>query len=87
MPPVEDMQALSTNLAEATRQNPILRTKGFLAIGGKPVRLVLQGAGPRIETYFDRPLRAEERSGGYLVVIGLKGLDRAAIAGRFGGRI
>jgi cobalamin biosynthesis protein CobW len=87
MPPVEDMQALSTNLAEATRQNPILRTKGFLAIRGKPARLILQGVGPRIDTYFDRPLRAEERSGGYLVVIGLKGLDRAAIAERLGGRI
>jgi len=39
---------------------------------------VLQGVGSRVQHYYDRAWEAGER-GGRLVVIGLKGLDRAAI--------
>jgi cobalamin biosynthesis protein CobW len=64
---------------------PILRAKGFLAVEDKPMRLAVQGVGPRVDSYFDRPLREEERARGHLVIIGLKGLDREAIAARLGG--
>ena len=43
------------------------------------MRLVVQAAGPRLEHYFDRPWGAGEARLGRLVVIGLKGLDRAAV--------
>ena len=43
------------------------------------MRLVIQAVGPRVQTYFDRPLTAEERGKTNLVVIGQAGLDRAAI--------
>jgi cobalamin biosynthesis protein CobW len=36
--------------------------------------------GERVDRYYDRPWRADEAPAGELVVIGLKGLDRAAIA-------
>ena len=58
----------------------VLRLKGFLAVRGKPMRLVLQGVGDRIQHYFDRAWRSDEAHEGRLVVIGERGLDRDAIA-------
>ena len=43
------------------------------------MRLTLQAVGPRIETYFDRPIAAGEVRETKLVVIGQAGLNRAAI--------
>ena len=57
----------------------ILRLKGFAQVGNKPMRLVIQAVGPRVETYFDRPLTADEKGKTNLVVIGQAGLDRVAI--------
>jgi cobalamin biosynthesis protein CobW len=57
----------------------ILRVKGFLAVAGRPMRLIVQGVGPRLEHYFDRPWRADEARLSRLVVIGRRGLDRAAV--------
>jgi cobalamin biosynthesis protein CobW len=75
---VTDPQALREKVEAVIRAHDVLRVKGFLAIEGKPMRMVLQAVGPRIETYFDRPLGAEERRSA-LVVIGMHGLDEAAI--------
>ena len=61
------------------RAHDILRLKGFAAVAGKPMRLTLQAVGPRVDTYFDRPLAAGEPRETRLVVIGQAGLDRAAI--------
>jgi cobalamin biosynthesis protein CobW len=54
--------------------------KGFLAVAGKNMRLLVQAVGPRVSHYYDRPWSAAEGRRGSLVVIGLKGLDRAAVA-------
>ena len=43
------------------------------------MRLVVQAVGARLQHYYDRAWRADEARAGNLVVIGLKGLDRAAI--------
>jgi cobalamin biosynthesis protein CobW len=48
------------------------------------MRLVLQGVGPRLNHYYDRAWEADEDRRSRLVVIGLKGLDRAAIAQALG---
>ena len=44
------------------------------------MRLLIQAVGPRVSHYYDRPWDAAETRQGNLVVIGLKGLDRDAIA-------
>jgi cobalamin biosynthesis protein CobW len=59
--------------------------KGFLAVAGKEMRLVLQGVGGRIQHYYDRPWQPDEDKTSRLVVIGLKGLDRAAITAALAG--
>jgi cobalamin biosynthesis protein CobW len=57
----------------------VLRVKGFAAVAGKPLRLLIQAVGPRVSHYYDRPWGAAEPRQGSLVVIGLKGLDREAV--------
>jgi cobalamin biosynthesis protein CobW len=80
VPPVADPAAFEERLREAIALQDLLRVKGFLAVEGKPMRLALQGVGTRIERYFDRPWRPDERREGRLVVIGQAGLDPGAVA-------
>ena len=72
-------------LAPAIAAHGILRVKGFAAIAGKDMRLVLQAVGGRIQHYFDRDWHFEEARETRLVVIGRSGLDRAAIAAALAG--
>ncbi len=44
----------------------------------------MQAVGARIERYYDRPWRDGEARRSRLVVIGAKGLDRAAVAAALG---
>jgi cobalamin biosynthesis protein CobW len=53
--------------------------KGFLAIAGKPTRLLVQGVGGRFDQRFERAWRAGEERIGKLVVIGEKGIDQSSI--------
>lgn len=69
------MEALSALIAT----HDVLRVKGMVAVAGKPMRLVVQAVGPRIQHFFDRPWQPQEARRTQLVVIGQKGLDRAAI--------
>jgi cobalamin biosynthesis protein CobW len=61
-----------------------LRVKGWVEVAGKPMRLLVQGVGPRIRRDFDRPWAPGETRRGRLVVIGEKGLDRGAIRAMMG---
>lgn len=78
MAEVTDANAFAEHLANVIREHKILRLKGFVAVEGKPMRLVIQAVGPRIDTYFDRPFGVEPRQT-RLVVIGLHNMDRDAI--------
>lgn len=79
LPPVDDPAAVEVRLRAAAGRFDILRVKGFLAVAGKPLRHVVQGVGERVERYYDRPWRPDEAPRGRLVVIGLRGLEQAAI--------
>lgn len=83
--PIAAPDALMSRLADVVARHDILRVKGFLDVPGKAMRLALQGVGPRIERYFDRPWAADERRASTLVVIGRKGLDQRAIAAALAG--
>ncbi|PJK31134.1 cobalamin biosynthesis protein CobW [Minwuia thermotolerans] len=79
LPEIGDPKAFAMQVAQVIRAHDILRLKGFASVAGKPMRLVVQAVGPRIDSYFDRPWRAGEPRGTRLVVIGETGFDRAAI--------
>ncbi len=57
----------------------ILRLKGFADLSGSDSRLLIQAVGPRLDSYFDRPWKPGETRATELVVIGAKGMNRAAI--------
>ena len=70
---------LARRIATAAEEENVLRVKGFVEVGGKPMRLLVQAVGPRVNHYYDRAWTAEDDRRSRLVVIGLKGLNRAAI--------
>lgn len=74
-----DVDAYVARLKSTIAAHDILRLKGFAQVGEKPMRLVIQAVGPRIEHYFDRPLSAAEKGRTRLVVIGQAGLNQAEI--------
>ena len=82
---VRDGDAFRRQLAAAIRAHDILRVKGFVHIPGRERRQVVQAVGDRVQYYFDRPWGTAEPRATRLVVIGKKGLDRAAIAAALGG--
>ena len=69
---------LLTRLRAVAETHDVLRIKGFVPVTGKPLRLAVQGVGARFRSSFDRPWPDGVRQG-HIVVIGERGLDRAAI--------
>ncbi len=76
---IEDVDSFMARVKQVIIDHNILRLKGFAQVGTKPMRLVIQAVGPRIDHYFDRPLTAPETDKTMLVVIGQAGLNAAAI--------
>jgi cobalamin biosynthesis protein CobW len=85
LPAVSDPAALVARLASVAEAHDVLRMKGFVDVPGKPMRLLVQGVGGRFRHHFDRPWKPGEARASRLVVIGEKGLDRAAITAALAG--
>lgn len=68
---IADAANFLNDLKPIIDRHDILRLKGFAEVAGKPMRMVVQAVGSRIDTYFDRPWAAGEVRGTRLVVIGL----------------
>ncbi len=85
VPPLSSPGELIEKVAQATAAHDILRIKGFAEVKGKPMRLLVQAVGARIQHQFDRPWKPGETRAGRLVVIGEKGLDADAIRRAIGG--
>jgi cobalamin biosynthesis protein CobW len=79
LPEVADPQALAARVGALPQQFDVLRVKGFAAVAGKPMRLLVQAVGARVSHQYDRPWEAGEARTGALVVIGRKGFDRGAV--------
>jgi cobalamin biosynthesis protein CobW len=80
LPELADPADLIARIARLAEAHKVLRVKGFAAVEGKTMRLLIQAVGPRVSHYYDRPWGDASARQGNLVVIGLKGLDRGAIA-------
>jgi cobalamin biosynthesis protein CobW len=81
----DDGDAFRGRLAQTIRAHDILRVKGFVDVPGRDRRQIVQAVGDRVQHYFDRRWEPGEPRATRLVVIGRKGLDRAAIAAALGG--
>lgn len=76
---VGDAEKLVARVTAAGELPDVLRIKGFAEVDGKPMRLLVQAVGARVQSHFDRPWKIDERRGTRLVVIGLHGLDRVRV--------
>ncbi|MBA3448324.1 MAG: cobalamin biosynthesis protein CobW [Pseudaminobacter sp.] len=79
LPVISDPDDLARRVTAAADQENVLRVKGFVDVGGKPMRLLVQAVGARVNHYYDRAWTAADDRRSRLVVIGLKGLNRPAI--------
>ncbi len=70
LPPQQEIQKLVSKLETLLQEQEIYRIKGFVNIANKPMRMVLQGVGNRLDYFFDRPWRPEETRQTQLVFIG-----------------
>jgi len=82
--PVQDDVRFFTRLRATITHHDVLRVKGFLDRPGRDRRQVVQAVGSRVQHHYDRPWHAGEKRETRLVVIGKKGLDRAAISSALG---
>lgn len=76
---VSDPAGFAEALETIITRHDVLRLKGFADVPDKPMRLVFQAVGARIERYFDRPWQTGEARRTRLVVIGLHDIDQRAI--------
>lgn len=76
---IAEPDALMAKLRAAAAAHDVLRMKGFIAVEGKDMRLLVQGVGDRYQHYYDRDWGPDEDRVSRLVVIGLQGLDEVAI--------
>jgi cobalamin biosynthesis protein CobW len=79
LPSDTNAEAIVSRMETIARDHCVLRAKGYVAISGKPMRLLVQGVGTRVRAQFDRPWRADEQRLSRIVVIGERGFDHAAI--------
>ena len=76
--PQAEERALMDALSQLVVKHGILRVKGFAAIPGKPMRLLIQGVGTRFDKHFDRAWCSDEARTTKLVLIG-QDLDAALL--------
>ena len=69
IPEQADPAALVAKIEALANEKNILRVKGYAAVAGKPMRLLVQAVGARVRHQFDRPWKPEEARRGRLVVI------------------
>lgn len=69
IPEVASPEDLVAKIEDMARTQNILRVKGYAAVTGKPMRLLVQAVGARVRHQYDRPWRPNEARQGRLVVI------------------
>ncbi|MGV2293013.1 cobalamin biosynthesis protein CobW [Trinickia sp. YCB016] len=75
-------EAALAALQTLVEQHTIYRVKGFAALPGAPMRLVVQGVGRRFDSYFDRRWQDGEAVTSRFVLIG-EDLDQPALQAAF----
>lgn len=76
---VGDIQDLKERVARLAREQEILRVKGYVAVQGKPMRLLLQAVGERVRAQFDKPWGGQARRSRLVVIAEHAHVDEARI--------
>ena len=76
---IDEPLRMVDRLQAALQEHGVLRIKGFVDVASKPMRMLVQGVGGRVQHYYDRDWNADDVRATRIVVIGETGFDRAAI--------
>ncbi|MFN3971744.1 MAG: cobalamin biosynthesis protein CobW [Gemmobacter sp.] len=79
LPEIPDPEALQERIRTLARDQQILRVKGYVAVTGKPMRLLVQAVGARVRAQYDRPWGATPRQTRLVVIAEHDHIDPAAI--------
>ena len=79
MPEIADPADLVARIQRLAREQHILRVKGYIAVTGKPMRMLVQAVGERVRHQFDRPWGSLPRQGQLVVIAEHHHIDLAAI--------
>ena len=79
LPEVADPEALQSAIVRLAQEQAVLRVKGYVAVQGKPMRLLVQAVGARVRAQYDRPWGATPRATRLVVIAEAGDLNPAAI--------
>jgi cobalamin biosynthesis protein CobW len=83
---IDDPASLANSIETLARGHDVLRVKGYAAVRGKPMRLLVQAVGARVRHHYDRAWRADEARATRLVVIAERDrIDAQAIGAALAG--
>lgn len=55
LPEIQEPEALMDRIRRLAREQNVLRVKGYVAVTGKPMRMLVQAVGERVRAQYDRP--------------------------------
>lgn len=76
---VADPEALQEAIKRLAREQDILRVKGYVAVAGKPMRMLVQAVGERVRAQYDRPWGDTPRATKLVVIAEHDNVNEAAI--------
>lgn len=79
LPETADPELLTQAIIRLAREQRILRVKGYVAVAGKPMRMLVQAVGERVRVQYDRPWGEMPRATRLVVIAEHDDLDPAAI--------
>jgi len=85
LPELAAPEPLLAAIERLAREQNILRVKGYVAIAGKPMRLLVQAAGARVRSQYDRPWGVLPRVSQLVVIAEAGDIDEAKIRAVLGG--
>ena len=68
LPEITDPEALADGIRKLAREQQILRVKGYVAVAGKPMRMLVQAVGQRVRSQYDRPWAGAPRVSRLVVI-------------------
>ena len=84
LPEVTDPATLTLAIQRLAREHNILRVKGYVAVAGKPMRLLVQAVGERVRTQYDRPWGAAPRTSHLVIIAEQADIDEPLIRAALG---
>jgi cobalamin biosynthesis protein CobW len=76
---IADPARLQAAIVRLAQEQDILRVKGYVAVTGKPMRMLVQAVGARVRAQYDRPWGSDPRRTELVVIAEHHNIDEAAI--------